>query len=522
VRIGSGVIAAALCGLGAVHTLAYSHTAAWPLAALAVALLLLGLQRAGPGAAAGFGLAYGIGWLGAGVWWLFVSMHRYGGLPAPLAAGAVLALASALSLYLALACALWSALHQRARRHDRPEHPLRPATALGLALAWSALWLMAELARGQWFTGFPWVASGYAYVDAPLAAWAPWVGVYGIGALVALATAVVVLMPWQAARRPLAWRAGWAWRLAVVGAVLGLPAVLPSEFSTPTGRLSVSLVQTNVAQDEKFSAERLPQQLEALIVAFEGARGQIVVAPETAVPLLPYQLEALSPGFWQRLGTPLVSRGQQALVGVPLGDEAGYTNSAVSLGGPAYRYDKHHLVPFGEFIPRGFRWFTEALNIPLGDFARGPVDAPSWPVAGQRLGPNICYEDLFGEELAVRMRRGADAPSVLVNLSNIGWFGDTVALPQHLNISRLRTLELQRPMLRSTNTGVTAVIDHQGRVTGRLPPLTVGTLEGTVEGRQGLTPYAAWAGRWGLLPLWLVAAVLLLGGALLSRRRPLA
>jgi apolipoprotein N-acyltransferase len=197
------------------------------------------------------------------------------------------------------------------------------------------------------------------------------------------------------------------------------------------------------------------------------------------------------------------------MLGVQLGDDVqGYTNSAVAFapGKPAmYRYDKQHLVPFGEFIPWGFRWFTEMMNIPLGDFNRGLLVAPSFAWKGERIGPNICYEDLFGEELAARYGEGGDAPTILANLSNIGWFGETSAVAQHLQISRMRTLELQRPMLRATNTGATVVIDHQGRVTHALAPHTRGVLDATVQGRQGLTPFVRWAAAFGLWPPALLA-----------------
>ena len=159
------------------------------------------------------------------------------------------------------------------------------------------------------------------------------------------------------------------------------------------------------------------------------------------------------------------------------------------------------------------------MNIPLGDFSRGVLNPPSFAVAGQRIGPNICYEDLFGEELAQRFGDAATAPTVLANISNIGWFGDTIAIQQHLNISRLRTLELQRPMLRATNTGATAVIDHQGRVTAELVPHTRGVLLARVQGRQGLTPFAWWAARFGVWPLWAGAALVVLL-LVISRGRP--
>jgi apolipoprotein N-acyltransferase len=230
----------------------------------------------------------------------------------------------------------------------------------------------------------------------------------------------------------------------------------------------------------------------------------------------------MAPGLWDELRNHVAAPGAPAaLVGMPMGDfENGYTNSVVGLGAAEqpYRYDKQHLVPFGEFIPPGFRWFTEAMQIPLGDFARGPKVPPSFPVKGQRVAPNICYEDLFGEELALRFADAASAPTVFANVSNIGWFGDTVAVPQHLNISRMRSLEFERPMIRSTNTGATALVDHRGRVLAQLAPFTRGTLAGRVEGRQGTTPFAWWAARFGLWAPALLAFAVLAACALAPRR----
>jgi apolipoprotein N-acyltransferase len=287
----------------------------------------------------------------------------------------------------------------------------------------------------------------------------------------------------------------------------------PTSHSRAGATLTVSLLQSNVPQDEKFVLEQLPATLAWLSDTLRAARGQLVVAPETAIPLLPSQLNEVAPGYLQALIEQFGQPARAALVGVPLGDyDRGYSNSVIGLAPGAsqpYRYDKQHLVPFGEFIPLGFRWFTDLMNIPLGDFMRGTRKPPSFAFAGERWAPNICYEDLYGDELALRFSDEATAPTALVNLSNIAWFGDTIALDQHLHISRMRALEFQRPMLRATNTGATAVIDHEGRVVARLAPFTRGVLEAAVQGRSGTTPYAWWAARLGLWPYLAVAALAL-------------
>jgi len=511
-------LAPALWGIaaaGALQTLAFVHTAAWPLPLLAITLLAWQVGRATPRQAAVLGWVFGSAWLAASTWWLFISLHRYGGLPAPLAVAAVALLSGALSLYLALAMA-WVAR----RRSGAP---------LVDASRFAAAWLAAELARGVFFTGFPWAATGYSQVDGPLSLLLPWLGVYALGALVAWLAACLAASA-QLASSGHGGGRQVALPLALALALLALPAAWGAwrgvpDFTRPGATLRVALLQTNVAQDEKFAAEHMPASLDWVAAALTAAQADLVLAPETAVPLLPDQLDELVPGYWAALQAHFSRRGgPAALVGIPLGSfELGYTNSVVGLdaagaAGSDYRYDKTHLVPFGEFVPTGFRWFTELMNIPLGDFNRGPRHPPSFGVLGERIAPNICYEDLFGEELALRFADEASAPTILANVSNIGWFGDTIAVAQHLQISRLRSLELQRPMLRATNTGSTAVIDHRGRVTAQLPPFTRGVLNAAVQGRQGLTPFARWSAAAGLWPLWALAALALAW----PRRRPRA
>ncbi|WP_292446622.1 apolipoprotein N-acyltransferase [Methylibium sp.] len=483
---------------GALHALSFSRLDLGWLQLACVALLAWRVGAgAAPGRAALIGGMFSTAWLIGGTWWLFISLHRYGGMPAWLAGLAVGLLCALLSLYLAAAMAAWARWRSG-----------RPAAD---ALLFAAVWLLAELARGVIFTGFPWVAAGYAHTDGTLGALAPWIGVYGIGAVAAgIATLLAAAMRASGSGR---------WLTVAGGAALWwAPLVLPQDFTEATGRLEVALLQGNVPQEEKFEPAHQPEALAWTLRTLAQTQADLVVAPETAVPLLPAQMPE---GLWENLRGAFAGGDRAALVGMPLGSfEAGYTNSAVGFSAAAatrpggfYRYDKHHLVPFGEFIPPGFRWFVDLMKMPLGDFARGPLDAPSFAVQGERVAPNICYEDLFGEELAARFRDPATAPTIFANVSNIAWFGESIAVFQHLQISRMRTLELQRPMIRATNTGATAIVDHRGVVTHRLAPHTRGMLHGTVEGRSGLTPFAEWAARMGLAPLALLAAAVLAAAA---------
>lgn len=480
----------------------------WWLQLLSLAVLagLLPRQARAQHAAVLGGL-FATAWLTGTWWWLFISMHVYGGLAAPLAAAAVLLLAASLGLYYALAGALTWWLGR--------ENGVRGA------IVFAAAWLLAELMRGVWFTGFPWGAGGYAHVQGPLAALAPWLGVYGIGFVATLGAGLLAaLVPSPSAQaqdgpRKTWWAACGAW-----GVVVAVAQVVPAGDSAPAGEpLSVALLQGNIPQDEKFQAgSGIPQALQGYARALRDSDASLTVAPETAIPLLPGQLP---PGYLQALADHLVGKQQAALVGLPLGSLAeGYTNSVIGLGAPGdlYRYDKHHLVPFGEFIPPLFRWFTDLMNIPLGDFNRGRVDQASFEWRGQRLAPNVCYEDLFGEELARRFADPARAPTILVNLSNIAWFGNTLAIDQHLQISRMRALELGRPMIRATNTGATALIDAAGQVRQLLPRHTRGVLQGQVQGHAGLTPFARWASAWGLVPAWGLGLAIISVAIALERR----
>jgi apolipoprotein N-acyltransferase len=451
-------------------------------------------------------------WLFATSWlvgtfsWLFVAMHTYGGLSGALAALAVLTLAALLALYYAAAGALFVAL--------------APAHRAGSALIFAALWLLAELARGVWLTGFGWGASAYAQVGGPLAGLAAWIGVYGLCALTAwVAMTLQHLIQPSAGTRPQG-LSGWClWRartlhllpLVLVFALAAL-AEQPGETTKSTGHIAVTLLQGNIPQSEKFdTGSGVPLALQWYAEQLQASRTALVIAPETAIPVLPQQL---TPVYWQAMQDRFASGTQAALIGIPLGNyQSGYTNSVLGFQPgqtQPWRYDKQHLVPFGEFIPPLFKWFTALMNIPLGDFNRGALKQVPFEWQGQRLATNICYEDLFSEELGLHFDDPTQAPTIFVNVSNLAWFGDTLAQDQHLQIARMRALEFARPFVLATNTGTTAILDYRGHVVASLPRDTRSVLVAEVEGRSGITPYAWWLARFGLWPLWLLALAVVL------------
>jgi apolipoprotein N-acyltransferase len=270
---------------GALHSLPFVFTEAWALQIGFAALLAWRAASASPRRAALLGFTFAMFWFASGIWWLYVSMHRYGGLPAWTAATAVLLLSAFLAIFLGAALALYARL-----RRGRP---------VADALRFAACWLLAELARGVLLTGFPWIASGYAHVESPLAALAPWIGVYGIGFAAACIAGLIgnsIAALQTSAHTPL--RHG-VWALAgVVTALAAFAWYGPMEFTRGTGTLQVALLQSNVPQDEKFAAERVPQALVWLAEELSAANADLVVAPETAIPLLP---EQLAPEYWHAL-----------------------------------------------------------------------------------------------------------------------------------------------------------------------------------------------------------------------------
>ena len=484
---------------GALAVAGFAPFGFWPLPILSLAVLF-GLFTRTTSARAGFliGLAWGLGFFLTGVSWVYVSLSVYGGMPMALAALSTFLFCGLLALFPAFVGAL------QAR--------WRVSSMLRLLVLIPLGWSVAEWVRGWIFTGFPWLAVGYSQVPvSPLAGYTPLIGVYGVSFLLALTAA---LLAWSVSLRAMPAQRIWA-GVFVLALGIGGQALRGIDWTTPNGApTSVALLQGNIPQDMKWLPEKTHSTLETYARMAAASPAKLIVLPETALPLFESDL----PDFYR---DGLVALGQKnggdILTGLPTGSVNGaYYNSVLSLGSaPSQHYHKVHLVPFGEYIPLKavWGWVIQVLHIPLSDFARGDRKQTPLAIGGQRVAANICYEDVFGEEII----RQLPAASVLVNVSNLAWFGDSFAPWQHAQISQMRALETGRMMLRATNTGLTAIIDEKGQILASLPPFTAGSLTGSIQGYAGSTPYV----RWGNAPVLVLWGVLGIGLLLIGlKRRP--
>ena len=478
----------AACLAGAATVLAFAPLGAYPIALVTFPLLIHSWMAASPRRCFVLGFAFGAGLFGAGVSWIYVSMNQFGGLPAPLAALATAVFCAFIALF--PGAAGW--LQARIPAGD----------TVRACLLIPASWTLIEWLRSWVLTGFPWLSAGYAAAGWPLQGYAPVLGVFGISFITVSLAGMLWLLFFR--RNP--------WLLVPVFLLIGgAEALRRVQWTTPAGEpVSAALLQGNIEQDLKFQPERYASTLETYARLAEHTRARLIVLPETAVPRF---LDSVDPRYLKRLEAAARRNDGDLLLGVPLRrGPSQYYNSVVTLGVSAPQsYDKVHLVPFGEFVPPGFGWALRMVNIPMSDFSRGSEERPVLAVAGQRVAPNVCYEDAFGDEIARQLPRA----TLLVNMSNVAWFGDSFAPAQHLQIVRLRAIETGRMHLTATNTGITAAIDRDGRVLARLPQFREGRLEIAAQGYLGATPYV----RWRDWPIVAASVLVLVAATFVARRK---
>jgi apolipoprotein N-acyltransferase len=472
-----------LAGLGGVF--AVGGFAPWylfPMPILSLALLFwLWQQSDSPRFSIALGFCFGLGLFSAGVGWLYVALHEFGSMPVILALLATFLFVAFISLLPALAGYLIGKL-------TVPQW-------VKLCLTFPLLWVAVELLRGYLFTGFPWLTMGYSQVpNSPLAGYAPILGVYGVSLVMAVSAGLLVLCAQQRWSKQGKVAAAIFFVIWLSGAVLHKVAWTVPEGST----VKISLLQGNISEDEKFQESKLVDTLETYRRLVLGSDARLIVLPETALPILSSQVPEIYSVMLRDHVRPL---GGDVLIGAFEREQGLYYNSMYSLGvSPSQSYRKNHLVPFGEFIPLRWMlgWFiNDVLNIPMSDLSRGGEHQPLLNLAGQKIAMNICYEDVFGEEII----RALPQATLLLNTSNDAWYGDTAAAIQHNQIAQMRALETGRMVLRATNTGVTSVIGIDGVILKMLPQHEEGVLTAEVQGYTGATPYVRWgnAAVFGLL-----------------------
>ena len=443
------------------------------------------------------GMSFGLGYFVLGLWWIYISLHDVGGMHTAVSCLAVFLLAAGMALFFSSASLCLSLP--------------RCKYLTGLMLA--ASWVLAEYLRSVVLTGFPWMGFAEAQFNGPFAPAAPFFG--GLAC-----TFLVVWISWEITelRKNVVFSSS-----CIISAIVLAQLASFWTFTKPIGEpLSVRLIQGNFEQTLKFNPKAIEEQFSFYTNAIESQSADLIITPETAYPWPQSNLPTGLLGSLQQFSNKTSSNVLLGVIGeTSVSTEVKYTNRALGLSpdAPSYQYDKSHLVPFGEFIPPGFHWFVNAFRVPMSDFARGTLEQAPFSVI--RSGKDtihaaitICYEDVFGGELASRIHHSSKPVNLLINMTNLAWFGDSQAPAQQLRLSQLRSLETGLPALRATNTGVTAALGPDGKVLSQLGEFTQGVLNLKIQAYSGTTPYVIW----GNAPILGLSCLLLILGLIRSKR----
>lgn len=468
---------------GASATLAFAPFDIWPLAIISPALLLLLLNGSSTRHALLTGFTWGAGQFATGLSWVHVSIANFGGMPEI----ANLALMALMVSYMAIYPMLFAACLNRFFPQSTPSRYL---------LAAPALWLLFDWARGWLFTGFPWLWLGYSQIDTPLAALAPLGGVQLITLALLLCAGSVSYM---------ALSRNWRWLalpLAIFFATFALQHVTWVS-PKPESHTRFALIQGNIPQALKWHpSERWPTLMKYTDLSRENWDADIIIWPEAAIPALELEL----PAFLANLDSAARLNQTALLTGILNRSASGnYYNSILTLGDTPNgeynyqtqpRYSKHHLLPFGEFVPfeQWLRPLAPLFNLPMSSFSRGEFIQDNIIAKGRHLVAALCYEIIFSDQVR---RNITDDTDFILTLSNDAWFGHSIGPLQHMQIARMRALETGKPVIRATNNGVTAVTDFKGRIIAELPQFETKVLRAEVSSTTGNTPFR-FLGSWPL------------------------
>jgi apolipoprotein N-acyltransferase len=483
------------------QTLSLAPLDIWPAGILSIPLLLHILHKLPKSHGGFYGWLFGLGLFGSGASWVYVSIHTFGYTPMPLAI--------ALTLLFVLLLALFPAIVFKLFLKIAPDNPLN------FALVFSAIFVLGDLFRGWFLTGFPWLYLGYSDINTPLSGWAPIIGVHGLTLITLFSGATIWLLVEKQSRHN-----RFTLSLAVV--VLALWAIgfliKGHPWAQPvTGKtLTVATIQANIPQSEKWSQEELNHTLTTYaMMTNEVWNKDIVVWPETAIPALRQQV----PGFLKSIEQKAIDSHTAFFTGIPdgvLGKDNQFRvyNSILGLGQATGIYNKQKLVPFGEYIPLEdwLRGLIRFFDLPMSNFSKGKPGQPLLMAKGHLVAPYICYELVYPDFVAKR----AYEAGYLVSLSNDSWFGHSWGPLQHLQMARMRSLENARYLIRATNNGISAIIDDKGHIQSRTPQFKAAILKGSVVALKGRTPFS----YTGSLPVILVSLLIIAFFSRLIIRRP--
>lgn len=479
---------------GALIPLSLAPFRIWPLGLLGMTLLALLLERGSVAQVFKRTWFFGVGLYGLGVSWIYVSIHNFGG-ASPILAGFLTLL---FVLFMALMFSLPFYVYGRWFSRYR----------WSLLLAFPACWLLGECFRYWFLTGFPWLYSGYAHLHTPLSGWAPLVGVIGVGFICALTAGLFAQAIWHWQQRSMA----FAGALVVSCWLIGFALKNTNWTRFDEEPIQVGMVQPDISQDIKWSAAYVEPTLDLLRNMSEDLwQNDWVIWPEAAIPLTYHQ--ALP--FLNEMNDRATESSTGLMTGIIYDDpqDRRYYNSITGLGNAMGIYHKRRLVPFGEYVPLEdwLRGLIHFFDLPTSIINFGPMEQRGIQINDVAVSPSVCYELVYSDLVAFSAR---DA-QVLLTISNLGWFGDSIGPLQFMEMAQMRALETGRYLVYSTNNGSSAFIDHKGRILNASGAFATETLTGEVYAAHGFTPFM----HWGSLPLAIIGLMLLAGARVMREKQ---
>ena len=487
---------------GALLPVAFAPIGFYPLAIIIPAIMFWIWLDSSPAEAFRRGYLFGFGLFAVGASWIYIAISDFGFTSSPVAFLLTHIFVAFLALFPALQALLSVWLARYLNKYLIP-------------VVFIVVWVLFEWIRGWFMTGFPWLNLGYSLIDSPLVGYAPIFGVYGLSLLAVISSvAVLKLFTLKLFSRGNLLTIGLVVFVSVIW-ITGSALQTVSWTEEKDKPITVALVQANLSQITKWDPEQILYRMNTFEKMTEPLWGQydLVMWPENALTILwqdaPY-------AYRQRLEQRARESGTTLVMGLPYGDiETKYYSSLLVLGGKAPSvYNKRHLVPFGEYVP--LPDFAKKLagffDLPMSGFSKGERRQQYLLVAGQKMAPSICYEDAFGEEVIDFLPEA----SLLINGSNNAWYGKSWAPHQHLQIARMRAVETGRQLIRSTTTGISALVDHRGQFLKRSQQFKRVILTGEVQPRSGATPYVLY-GNYPVILLVSLLTLLFTGLALRCR-----